>query len=124
MLKRKPLKRKPLIATRTPIRKKSKQQGVSSEKSSADLDKMWEMFHKIWKERPHNCQVCNAYLGKEPKNYMFDHLLEKSKYPDLKYFERNILLVCGDCHACKTDGHPKPKHLDAIIIVKEIYGIY
>jgi 5-methylcytosine-specific restriction endonuclease McrA len=35
---------------------------------------------------------------------MFDHLLEKSKYPDLKLEEENIMLVCLECHDLKTRG--------------------
>src|SRR6478752_5008982 len=64
-----------------------------------------EFFLGIWKKRtPHNCENCGKWLGPEPLSYMFDHLLEKSKYPELKYEEENICYLCLECHDNKTRG--------------------
>ena len=85
--------------------------GFSSKKSvfkhkeiSKEPDKMKNFFLDIWKIKPHICENCNVYLGKEAKSYMFDHLLEKSKYPELAFEKENIMIVCLKCHDEKTRG--------------------
>jgi len=45
---------------------------------------------------------------------MFDHLLEKSKWPEFKYEERNICLCTMSEHTKKTNGFPLPKHQELI----------
>ena len=65
---------------------------------------MRSFFLSIWNKKVHNCENCNKWLGNEPLTYMFDHLLEKSKYPELMYEKENIMLVCLDCHNNKTNG--------------------
>jgi len=66
---------------------------------------MQEFFLDIWRKRKeHTCENCKKWLGSEPLSYMFDHLLEKSKYPELKFKEENIMLVCLECHDLKTRG--------------------
>lgn len=70
------------------------------------LNKMRDFFLSIWSKRRHYCESCGKWLGNEPLSYMFDHLLEKSRYPNLKYEEDNIALVCLDCHTNKTNGFP------------------
>lgn len=87
-----------------------------------ELQKLHLFFREIWIERKHNCESCTKYLGEEPASYMFDHLLEKSKYPDLKYDKNNIFICCLDCHTLKTNGHPTTKHLEAINNIKQKYG--
>lgn len=73
--------------------------------NSAQILQMQEFFLDIWKKRKeHTCENCKKWLGSEPLSYMFDHLLEKSKYPDLKLKEENIMLVCLECHDLKTRG--------------------
>ena len=61
-------------------------------------------FLDIWKKNKHVCENCGVKLGNEPKTYMFDHLLEKSKYPNLAFEEDNIMIVCLECHDNKTRG--------------------
>lgn len=76
-------------------------------KSSYDGKKsdLHAFFLHIWeKNLKHECENCGKWLGKEPLSYMFDHLLEKSKYPDLSKEEDNIMLVCLECHDNKTRG--------------------
>lgn len=66
---------------------------------------MKSFFLEIWnKRKKHECENCGKWLGKEPLSYMFDHLLEKNKHPDLKDEEDNIMLVCLECHDLKTRG--------------------
>lgn len=64
-----------------------------------------EFFLQIWeKDSKHECENCGKWLGKEPLSYMFDHLLEKSKYPDLAKEHDNIMILCLECHDNKTRG--------------------
>ena len=76
-----------------------------------------QFFMSIWRERRHKCEICNALLGSEPRSYMFDHLLEKSKYPDLKFEEENIWLVCLPCHDNKSRGIISEKYQEKINFV-------
>lgn len=82
-----------------------------------------EVFINIWNKRVHKCESCGVPLGNEAKKYMFDHLLEKSVYPELAEEEINIFLCCLDCHTKKTAGHPTEIHLKAINQIKQIYDI-
>lgn len=127
MLKRTPLKRKPFVGKRGPIKRKVKSQVDFQEeynKKVSASNKMWRFFEDIWNEREHNCQNCGRYLGNIIKSFFFDHLLEKSKYPEFAHVKQNIFLVCADCHICKTNSFPKPKHRAAIEYVKQLLGIY
>lgn len=73
--------------------------------SSTGKVEMRNFFLEIWNNRPHRCENCREWLGNEPLSYMFDHLLEKSKYPDLRFEKDNIMLVCLECHDNKTRGN-------------------
>ena len=90
------LRRTPL--KKTPLKKKKKE--VDHQK----IDEMKAFFLQIWGKRPHYCVICGAGLGNEPHSYNFDHVLEKSKYPHLKYEEKNLELLCLECHDCKSRG--------------------
>lgn len=73
--------------------------------NSRNISDMNAFFLQVWNGRKeHKCENCGKWLGKEPLSYMFDHLLEKSKHPELKYEEDNIMLVCLECHNNKTRG--------------------
>ena len=72
-------------------------------------------FYYIWHIRTDKrCAICGKPLKGEISSTYFDHLLEKSKYPEIKYLEDNILLVCPDHHTDKTNGFPHPTHKKAI----------
>ena len=90
--------------------------------SDGKSHQMREMFLDIWKKRAHRCENCNAHLGSEPLSYMFDHVLEKSKYPDLRYEEENICMLCLDCHSDKTNCKLSDFMKEKIKKVKEIFG--
>lgn len=103
-------------------RKKKSQEEV--EKNKEDLARMWFFWSLIWAElKEKNCWECGDYLGKEMKSYMFDHLLEQNKYPELKYEKENIFICCGHCHTKKTNRFPGPKHKEAIEKVKLKYNV-
>ena len=90
--------------------------------SDGKSHQMREMFMDVWKKRPHRCENCNVHLGSEPLSYMFDHVLEKSKYPDLRYEEENICMLCLDCHSDKTNCKLSDFMKEKIKKVKEIFG--
>ena len=90
--------------------------------SSLEKLKMWNFFLEIWKKRIHKCENCGRWLGNEPLSYMFDHLLEKSKYPDLKYEEEDIMLTCLECHDNKTNGKLSDIVKNKIQIVRDRFG--
>src|SRR5688572_20487022 len=82
-----------------------------------ELEKMWNFFLNIWHltdPKRRRCENCGRHLGDEPLSYMFDHLLEKETYPELKFEKDNIFLCCLECHTNKTNGHPGEKHKKAI----------
>ena len=92
---------------------------VKYKNTPEDREKMWNFFLEIWKERPHYCQVTGKWLGNTPKSWMFEHILEKSKYPDLAYEKDNVILIDFEPHELKTNGFPLPKHREFIEKAKE-----
>ena len=78
---------------------------VKNVDNKRNISDMNAFFLQIWnKRKQHDCENCGKWLGNEPLSYMFDHLLEKSKFPELKFEEDNIMLVCLECHDNKTRG--------------------
>jgi hypothetical protein len=94
-----------------------------SKKKEKNTEAMHNFFMEIWKKRPHYCQVTGESLGNEPLSYMFEHLLEKSKYPHLAFEEDNIILCTLNVHDAKTMGYPLPKHQEFIEKAKERFGV-
>lgn len=94
-LKRKSLKRTPL---------KRKKKTVDQEK----IDKMKEFFLSVWSKRTHYCNVCGKGLGNEPHTYNFHHIVAKQRQKnysiDITYDEKNIFIVCLDCHSVIESG--------------------
>jgi hypothetical protein len=114
--------RKPLPSGRGLTSKKSSLLCKKLDKSPSKFLEMRQFFLSIWNKRPHRCENCDAYLGSEPLSYMFDHILEKSKYPDLRYEEENICMLCLDCHSDKTNSKLSDFMKEKIKKVKEIFG--
>lgn len=86
--------------------------------------KMKQFFMDYWREhKPHVCENCSKYLGKEPLSYMFDHVLEKSKYQELAFEEENIMYLCLECHDLKTRGHLSPLMEERINYLKTKYNL-
>lgn len=92
-------------------------------KEDKDLSKKQkELFFEIWNERMINglnyCEVTGELIH-SPHTYNFDHLLEKSKYPELRFNKDNIIIISADAHSKKTNGFPLPAHLKRINWAKE-----
>jgi 5-methylcytosine-specific restriction endonuclease McrA len=81
------------------------------------MQKRDKFFMGIWIERMHRCEICGKPLGHSPASYMFDHLLEKSKYPELEFEADNIALVCLSCHDKKTRGFVSAEYQEKINFV-------
>lgn len=109
-LKRKSLKRTPL---------KRNKKVVDHE----EIDKMQAFFLSIWSKSPHYCVICGAYLGSEPRSYHFDHKIEKQSHPELKYEEKNIELLCLDCHSSKTLCFYPGSYAKKIQETKKLFGV-
>ena len=103
------------------IQYKTAKQKVKDIAKKEYTNKQFEMFFDIWSKRRHYCESCGLWLGNEPLSVFFDHLLEKSKYPEFALMENNIYLCCGECHTKRHLGYPTPKHLTAIKEAKEYF---
>jgi 5-methylcytosine-specific restriction endonuclease McrA len=93
------------------------------EESFLGTEKRNEFFMSIWNQRPHVCQHCGAHLGREPRSYMFDHLLEKSKHKNLEFEEENIWMVCLSCHDQKSRGIITDKYREKINFVSTKFNV-
>lgn len=116
---------------RTPLKrgnyrlKRAKAQKALTEKKHMTL-MLSTFFRQFYFSQPpgnRKCWSCGSPLANEPRSYYFDHLIEKSKRPDLAFETENIFLCCLECHSLKTDGHPTEKHQEAIEKAKERFGI-
>jgi hypothetical protein len=64
-----------------------------------EILKMRQFFLEIWNKRPHKSEVSGAYLGSEPMNTYFHHILPKEKYPEACLDEENIVLLSLEEHS-------------------------
>jgi 5-methylcytosine-specific restriction endonuclease McrA len=97
------------------ITKVSAKQKIKNNSKAEQTQLRKKMFLDIWsKLTKKNCWSCNAYLGEEPLSIFFDHLVEKSKHPELDLVKENIYICCVDCHTKKTMGNPTEAHKKAI----------
>lgn len=111
---------------RTPLKKISKKREQKLHLERAENVRMWGFLASWYLLLPPGskvCQSCGKKLPDLPAYHNFDHLIEKSKRPDLAMETDNIFLCCLDCHTLKTNGHPTEKHEEAIRKAKEIFGI-
>lgn len=102
------------------IQYKSAKQKLKDVEKKEYINKQFKMFFDIWSKRRHYCESCGLWLGNEPLSIFFDHILEKSKYPEFALMENNIYLCCGECHTKKTNGFPTENHKKAIKNIKNL----
>lgn len=105
---------------KTKLKKYSDKGLVKKREKTENTKKLHEWFLKIWSTlpKPKKCEECGKWLGNEPNTCFFDHLLEKSKYPELAFVRENIFICCAECHNSKTNGFPKPFHKQRILKAK------
>jgi len=91
--------RKPLSSDKGLTSRKSSIISKKLDKSPGKFLEMRQFFLSIWKKKPHKSEVSGTYLGKEPSSLYFHHILPKSKYPELRNLEENIIILTPDEHA-------------------------
>lgn len=62
------------------------------------ITEMHKFFLIIWEKRPHISEISGDWLGKEASTLFFHHILPKSKYPQFKLSEENIILLTPNEH--------------------------
>lgn len=77
-------------------RKKKSQEEI--EKNRQNIEAQNEFFLRIWKKRQHYSEISGIFLGHTPKTIFFHHILSKSKYPDHRFDEENIILLTFEEH--------------------------
>lgn len=63
------------------------------------------LYQTIWNERSHVSEVSGAKLGREPRTYMFHHILPKSKYESHRLNPENIIMLTFEEHE-KVENDP------------------
>jgi hypothetical protein len=91
--------RKPLSDDKGLTSRKSSIVSKKLDKSPSKFLEMRQFFLSIWKKKPHKSEVSGIYLGKEPSSLYFHHILPKSKYPEFRNLEENIIILTPDEHA-------------------------
>ena len=91
--------RKPLSSDKGLTSRKSSIVSKKLDKSPSKFLEMRQFFLSIWKKKPHKSEVSGIYLGKEPSSLYFHHILPKSKYPEFRNLEENIIILTPDEHA-------------------------
>lgn len=99
---------------------KKRQKKLEEQKDLAKLD---EAFYKeVWAASKHECQNCNCRLPRTPYNWMFHHVLLKSKRPDLRHIAENIMILCLNCHSqAHTDVSKCPKIVNRAIELEKLF---
>lgn len=68
-----------------------------------DKKERWQkdvaFYIRIWDKSNKKCQISNRYLGNEPLSTFFHHVLPKSRYPEYRWCEWNILVLHPEVHA-------------------------
>lgn len=100
------------------IRKVSKKQKIKNEEKKLKTIALHKLFLEIWDEREDPSGSCYCFeTGQELKGSIFrqntccyDHVLEKSKYPEYEFLKSNIIILHPDVHNSKgnnIDSTPK-----------------
>ncbi len=111
MIKRANLKRKPFKAKRTRLRKKSSRALIIQ-----DIETILRL--KLKKERGSICQICGRERC-QPVGLF--HVLDKGRYPKLRFYEGNLLLA--GWFTCHNDWHHNPyKSRDIYKRIQELMG--
>lgn len=77
-------------------RTRFKQKPPKKTKERWDKDK--EFYLGIWQKSNKRCQISGRYLGNEPLTTFFHHILPKSKFPQYRYAEWNVIMLAPEIH--------------------------
>jgi len=56
-----------------------------------------EMKHKLWDKYDGHCQICGKKIEKYSRSQVH-HVINWWRFPEYETDERNLLLLCRDCH--------------------------
>lgn len=110
--------------------KKSKSLNKFSNKMKILHEKDEKFYEEIWNTRPHFCENCGKYLGKDfRKNnriislFRYAHILPKSIYPYLRHYSDNLMLLCLNCHTEFDNSSKEIKEKMKIFNLKKIENL-
>jgi len=66
------------------------------------VGKKWIEFREEWKKNnppPYTCGICNRYVSEE--DVVLDHIIARSRRPDLRFVASNIQPSCYNCNSIK-----------------------
>jgi hypothetical protein len=87
------------------MKKITNKQKKKVEIKKEDTLKQFNFFMEIWRKRDHSSEISGKWLGKEPFSTFFHHILPKSKYPNARYEEDNIILLTLEEHE-RVENNP------------------
>lgn len=101
---------------KTSIKQISEKQKEKNITKKEDTKILHNWFNSLWETLPSNrsCTICDVAITGENLSVYWDHLVEKSRYPQFALDKENICFCCATCHAMKTGGKPRPKHKELI----------
>ncbi len=107
-----------------PIAKMSKKGIAKKAEKKVVLDEIHLWEKGLWDKMklPRICKSCSCKVLGEFSPFYFDHLKEKSQFPQLAMKEWNVLFVCKDCHTKKNIGFPTDVHKDYIKQAEIMYN--
>lgn len=102
------------------MKKVSKKQAEKNKEKAKETKEMFSLFREIWDEREDEQGFCYCFESGRPldpvqyrsNSAVYDHVLEKSMYPEYKFNKKNIIIVHPEIHQQKgsnIDKCPKIK---------------
>lgn len=112
------MKRTPLKRKYTPIKKISEKGKRKKQEKIAKTKILHEWFLELWDSRQLfngsifycRCEECGKMLTRQfyrGNSCCFSHILAKSSFPELALWDKNLMIVCPDCHALYESGSEK-----------------
>jgi len=92
------------------IKKISKKGLIKRQEKKELLISDFEFYQKIWECNEHYCTECGIGLPEPALTLYFHHLLPKRNYPEYRHLDKNICILCGNCHSmCESNIDKTPK---------------
>lgn len=106
------------------IPKVSKKRQKKLEEQKELLKQDEEFYKEVWAASDNRCQNCDCKLPRTPSNFMFHHVLLKSKRPDLRHVPENIMILCLSCHSqAHTDVSKCQKIVNRSIELEKLFPL-
>jgi len=90
---------------------------------------MWQkdiaFYTRIWEKSNRRCKITNRYLGDEPLTTFFHHILPKSRFPEYRWCEWNVIMLHPEVHAqveIDIDRVPGARELYEKLLEKHLNG--